>query len=95
MFMILLRENGSSPIVTNTHCFSDDTFKCNDCGQGFKSKVYLNKHRKSVHTVNEHDCPHCAMKFFNTTKFEYHLKSHDENKSKFTLMWKSPVHTYL
>lgn len=60
----------------------DDTFKCNECGQGFKSKVYLNKHRKSVHTVNEHDCPHCTMKFFNTTKFEYHLKSHDENKSK-------------
>lgn len=66
---------------TQVH-FTDDTYKCGDCGQGFKSKVYLNKHRKSVHTVNEHDCPHCAMKFFNTTKFEYHLKSHDENKSK-------------
>lgn len=61
-------------------CSSENSYHCNVCGQGFKSKVYLNKHRKALHTVTKHDCPHCNLKFDNSVKFSYHLKSHDPNK---------------
>lgn len=60
--------------------FTEGSFKCTVCNQGFKSKVYLSKHVKSVHTVANHECVHCFQKFDNTVKYEYHLKSHDPNK---------------
>lgn len=60
--------------------YTENSYKCGECGQGFKSKVYVNKHIKSVHTVAYHECTQCAAQFDSTAKYEYHMKSHDPNK---------------
>lgn len=76
--------NKSFPSVSNrnTHIQShnmQNTFVCNQCNQGFKSSVYLSKHKKT-HDICENVCPICSQKFYNLAKFEYHLKAHEDKK---------------
>lgn len=35
---------------------------------------------KVAHTITHHECEQCNLKFDNTIKYEYHMKSHDITK---------------
>lgn len=55
----------------------ENSIKCLDCNQGFKSVLYLRKHQKAIHTKIEKVCMICDRKFESQLKFDYHVKSHD------------------
>ncbi|XP_062565373.1 zinc finger protein 883-like isoform X1 [Armigeres subalbatus] len=71
------------------------SFACDQCEMAFKCKIYLRKHRKRVHTIGDHVCVECGMKFTKTSKYEYHLKTHEpEKKYKCRFCEKSFIQHY-
>lgn len=56
-----------------------NAYACDECGKAFKCKRYLRIH-KNTHVVGDHTCGICNEKFDNTSKYEYHFKSHTAEK---------------
>ncbi|XP_037924806.1 zinc finger protein 2 homolog isoform X3 [Hermetia illucens] len=57
-----------------------DTHRCDICNQGFKSKIYVAKHKRAVHETGKHECSVCCKTFTNTMKYNYHMRSHNPIK---------------
>ncbi|XP_065073975.1 zinc finger protein 70-like [Ochlerotatus camptorhynchus] len=69
--------------IKNNHLYlhSDvKEFSCNECGKSFKTKRYLRKHKDYVHAFGDHECATCGMKFTKTSKYQYHLESHNRSE---------------
>jgi len=52
-------------------------FICDECGNGYTNKAYLNNHINAVHKqIKNHKCPHCPdTAFSNSNKLKVHLRS--------------------
>ncbi|XP_055605445.1 uncharacterized protein LOC129753637 [Uranotaenia lowii] len=76
------RKSFQSVSNRNSHLqlHDDHIYECELCDLTFKSRAYLKRHSKTVHTTANHSCDQCDATFTSTVKYEYHLKKHEPLK---------------
>ena len=54
---------------------------CTLCNDEFRTKGLLQRHQREIHNVGkEYKCEHCERRFLHKTQYEYHVRSHTNEK---------------
>ena len=63
---------------------SEKPFECNICTSSFKTKKYLSRHIKKVHSpATDHECRYCRKKFHYESLLKQHMYIHTGDSSFF------------